>query len=129
MPVKIVKHIKKKLGQDILSMVRSLETLKTKYMEIQSDIKFTKSYKVDRLIPTFTNINLSIKSNSYKLKQRIVRIAMKKEMQNKHYEKKKFKKEIFAKYPVNLNKYSQRAFTCSKLTIKTLEQGVKYVQS
>ena len=25
--------------------------------------------------------------------------------------------------------YSQRAFTCSKLTIETLEQGVKYVQS
>ena len=24
---------------------------------------------------------------------------------------------------------SQPAFTCSKLTIKTLEQGVKYVQS
>ena len=25
--------------------------------------------------------------------------------------------------------YSQPAFTCSKLTIETLEQGVKYVQS
>ena len=24
---------------------------------------------------------------------------------------------------------SQQAFTCSKLTIETLEQGVKYVQS
>ena len=24
---------------------------------------------------------------------------------------------------------TQRAFTCSKLTIETLEQGVKYVQS
>ena len=29
-----------------------------------------------------------------------------------------------------LNKYSiQPAITCSKLTIETLEQGVKYVQS
>ena len=25
--------------------------------------------------------------------------------------------------------YSQAAFTCSKLTVETLEQGVKYVQS
>ena len=25
--------------------------------------------------------------------------------------------------------YSQPAFTCSKLTIETLEQGVKYIQS
>ena len=25
--------------------------------------------------------------------------------------------------------YTQPAFTCSKLTIETLEQGVKYVQS
>ena len=34
---------------------------------------------------------------------------------------------------VNLAKFSrtatQPAFTCSKLTIETLEQGVKYVQS
>ena len=28
-----------------------------------------------------------------------------------------------------LEQPSQRAFTCSKLTIETLEQGVKYVQS
>ena len=26
-------------------------------------------------------------------------------------------------------RYTQPAFTCSKLTIETLEQGVKYVQS
>ena len=29
----------------------------------------------------------------------------------------------------NLGESSQPAFTCSKLTIETLEQGVKYVQS
>ena len=27
------------------------------------------------------------------------------------------------------NSYTQPAITCSKLTIETLEQGVKYVQS
>ena len=30
---------------------------------------------------------------------------------------------------INHNPSSQPAFTCSKLTIETLEQGVKYVQS
>ena len=30
---------------------------------------------------------------------------------------------------INLYKTAQLAFTCSKLTIETLEQGVKYVQS
>ena len=29
----------------------------------------------------------------------------------------------------NQNKATQLAFTCSKLAIETLEQGVKYVQS
>ena len=30
---------------------------------------------------------------------------------------------------IGLFDYSQPAFTCSKLTIETLEQGVKYVQN
>ena len=115
-------------------MVRSLETLKTKYMEIQSDIKFIKSYKVDRLIPTFTNINLSIKSNSYKLKQRIVRIAMKKEISTM---KKKVQKRDIRKissqlkqilptgiylFKVNNKNTRTRCEICSKLTIKTPER-------
>ena len=35
-------------------------------------------------------------------------------------------KNIFLK---KISKASQPAFTCSKLTIETLEQGVKHVQS
>ena len=31
--------------------------------------------------------------------------------------------------PKNIRKPAQPTFTCSKLTIETLEQGVKYVQS
>ena len=34
--------------------------------------------------------------------------------------------EIYGSYK---NEQSQWAFTCSKLTIETLEQGVKYVQN
>ena len=38
--------------------------------------------------------------------------------------------EDFSFYLSNLAEYlSQPAFTCSKLTIETLEQGAKYVQS
>ena len=37
--------------------------------------------------------------------------------------------EIFAFIAVLDLKLSQPAITCSKLTIETLEQGVKYVQS
>ena len=39
-----------------------------------------------------------------------------------------YKKTSVMKW-VNLNVATQPAFTCSKLTIETLEQGVKYVQS
>ena len=39
-------------------------------------------------------------------------------------------KLAFANVPFRHNSAcSQQAFTCSKLTIETLEQGVKYVQS
>ena len=32
-------------------------------------------------------------------------------------------------WAINYHNYTQPAFTCPKLTIETLEQGVKYVQS
>ena len=34
----------------------------------------------------------------------------------------------FSEHLMAASESSQQAFTCSKLTIKTLEQGVKYVQ-
>ena len=39
------------------------------------------------------------------------------------------KDHIFGFSRAELKKLTQPAFTCSKLTIETLEQGVKYVQS
>ena len=90
----IFKRIKKKHGQDILSIVRSLENLKTKYMKVQADIKLIKSCKQENLIPTFANIKLSLKYNNNKLKKRVARIVMETEIQNEHHEKKSFKKEI-----------------------------------
>ena len=41
----IFQHIKKKHGQDMATIVRSFEQLKTKYMNIVVDIKFIKSCK------------------------------------------------------------------------------------
>ena len=46
----VLKRIKKKHGQDILSHVRLLENLKTKSMENEADIKFIKLCKQENLI-------------------------------------------------------------------------------
>ena len=56
-------------------------------------MKLIKLCKQENLIPTFANIKLSLKHNN-KLKKRIARIAMETEIQNKHREKKSFKKEV-----------------------------------
>ena len=73
--------------------VRSYESLKTKLMKVQADIQFIKSCKKENLIPIFAKVNLAIKSDSRKLKLSLARI-MESEMENKHDEKKKLKKEI-----------------------------------
>ena len=90
----IFKYIKRKHGQDIITLVRRYESLKTKYMKLQSDIKFIKSCKKENLIPTFAKVNLSIKNANRKLKLLIARIVMESEMENKHHKKKKLKKDI-----------------------------------
>ena len=90
----IFKRIKKKYGKYILSDVRSSENLKTKYMKVQADIKFIKLCKQENLIPTFANIKLSLNHSNNKLNKPIARIVMEREIQNKHREKKSFKKQI-----------------------------------
>ena len=77
-------------------IARSYESLKTKLMKVQADIKSIKSGKKENFIPTFTKVNLAIKNGSRKLKLRLARIIMESEMENKHHEKKKLKKEILA---------------------------------
>ena len=90
----IFKYIKRRHGQDIITLVRSYESLKTKYTKVQSDIKFIKSCKKENLIHTFAKVNPSIKNGNRKLKIHIARIVMESEMENKHHKKKKFKKDI-----------------------------------
>ena len=86
----IFTRIKKKHGQH----VRSYESLMTKYMKVTADIKFIKLCKVEKIMPTFAKVNLTIKSGSRKLKLRIARLVMESEIQSKHLEKKKLKKEL-----------------------------------
>ena len=86
----IFTRIKKKHGQH----VRSYESLMTKYMKVTADIKFIKLCKVEKIIPTFAKVNLTIKSGSRKLKLRIARLVMESDIQSKHLEKKKLKKEL-----------------------------------
>ena len=90
----IFKHIRKKHGKDIYNIIRSFETLKTKYQNVILDLKFIKPCKKEELILTFGNVRLSVKHGSAKLKKRISRIIMESEMQVKHQEKKKLKQEI-----------------------------------
>ena len=90
----IFKYIKKKHGQNIVALVRTFEQLKDKYMKIQEDITFIKKCKLENIIPTFAKVKLSIKSGNTKLHKRIARIVMETELQNKHQQKKKIKKEI-----------------------------------
>ena len=90
----ILRFIKKKHGQNVITVIRSLEQMQTKYVKIDADIKFIKSCKKENLILTFEKTNFSIKSGRYKLKQKIARLIMNTELQNKHIQKQKLKKKI-----------------------------------
>ena len=63
-------------------------------MKILADIKFIKSCITKNIIPTFPKVRLSLKHNNYKLKLHTARLIIETEMQNKHFEKKKLKKDM-----------------------------------
>ena len=89
----IFKFIKRSHGQNFTTVIPSLEQKQTKYMKLNTDIKFIKSCKKENIIPTFAKVNFSIKSGSYKLKRKI-RLVMNTGLQNKHIQKRKLKNEI-----------------------------------
>ena len=60
-----------------------------KYMKVTADTKFIKLCKVEKIIPTIAEVNLSIRSGSRKLKLRIARLVMESESESKHLKKKK----------------------------------------
>ena len=63
-------------------------------MKILADIKFIKPCITKHIIPTFAKVRLSLKHNNYKLKLHTARLIIETEMQNKHFEKKKLKKDM-----------------------------------
>ena len=91
--IDIFKQIEKKHGQDVLKVVRKYERLLAKFMKLQADIKFIKTCKKEYLIPTLANVKLATRSGNKRLKLRLLRIIMEAEVQQKHREKSKVKKE------------------------------------
>ena len=89
--VNIFKHIERKHGRQILQNIRTLERLKRKWCKINKDIKFIKLCKKEHLIPTFANVKLAIKPGNVKLQQKLARIIMETEVQQKHREKRKIR--------------------------------------
>ena len=75
-------------------MVRSLLKLQTKYGKVLADIKFIKTCKKERLIPTYAKVNMSITNATHKLRRKISLLVMNTELENKYSEKRKLKKEI-----------------------------------
>ena len=63
-------------------------------MKTLANIKFVKSCKTENIIPTFAKVKLSLKYSNCKLKLHITRLVMEAEIQNKHFEKIKLKKEM-----------------------------------
>ena len=59
-------------------------------------------------MPTFANVKLAIKTGNTKLKKKIARLILETELQNKHFEKQKLKKD-FREININL-KSSQNVF-------------------
>ena len=92
--INIFKFIKKKHGNDIYTVVRTFENIKTRYEKTLLDIKFLKICKVEHLIPTLANIQLATNGNNTKLKHRIARIILEDELQHNHRQKKRLKSEI-----------------------------------
>ena len=90
----IFKHIKKKHGHDLIKVVRDFKQKKKKFEKSVAEIAFTKLCKKEQLIPTFAKVNVSIRNGIYKLKRKIARLVMETELQNKHREKCKLRKDI-----------------------------------
>ena len=92
--INIFKHIGKKQRQFILRNVRSLEHVKKKYSKVNQDINFIKTCRRENLLPTFAKVKIAIKINNNKLKQKLARIILDTELQQKHNQRRKLKREV-----------------------------------
>ena len=83
--------MEKKHGQFILRNVRSLEHVKKKYSKVNQDINFIKACRKENLTPAFAKVKMAIKIISSKLKQKLVRIIVDYELQQKYDQSRKLK--------------------------------------
>ena len=76
--ISIYKFIQEKHGQDIIKNMRFHEKLKTKLTKLITDIVYIKSCK---------------KEGGYKLKKKVAKLVMDTELQDKHYQIRKMRRE------------------------------------
>ena len=84
----IFKHIKKKHGHDLI------QVWKTKLEKLVDDIAFIKLCKKGQLFSTFAKVSVFTKNGTYNLKRKTASSVIEKELQNKHWEKRKLQKDI-----------------------------------
>ena len=76
----IFKRIKKNHRQDMISLPRLCEQLKTKYMKATADILFIKTCKIKSSIQTSAKVKLSVKDDNKNPTRRITRTVMESEL-------------------------------------------------
>ena len=64
-----------------------------KYSKVNQDINFIKTCRRENLIPTFAKVKIAIKINNDKLKQKLARVILDTELQQKHNERRIVKRE------------------------------------
>ena len=52
----IFKYVKKKHGQDTITVIWSLEKFQTKFMKVSAGIRYIKTCKKEQLMPTFARV-------------------------------------------------------------------------
>ena len=82
----------------MITVIRSLEKVQTKYGNVVADKKYIKICKKEHLIPTLFfqrfNTNISMKNATHRLRRETSLLIMNTELENQHSEKHKLRKEI-----------------------------------
>ena len=94
MPELIFSNALEKHGQSVLNVVRKLENIIAKIVKLQEDNKFIKTCKRENVISTFASVKLAIKTGNTKLEKKIACLILETEVQNKHFVKRKLKRDF-----------------------------------
>ena len=93
----IFKHIKKTHGHHLIKVAWDFKQKKAKFEESVREIAFIKLCKKEQLIPAFAKVSLALLNGTYKMKRKkSACLVMETELQNKHWEKLKLRKDIWS---------------------------------